>query len=154
MSGRSTQDKKKKAAHSVDMSADPNHDEPERWRPPPGDECDEATWTTYPVGADVAKDRVKVRMVTHKDSYEIVDFAVVQQTHYKAQWRDVVKVDSAHDYEVHMHRYRRKPLGEEVGAPEQLTPIGCAADVSSGYGDSYGLVMGDWEANKLRWHDG
>ena len=106
-----------------------------------------------PEGADPAKDRIKVRMVNHVDlKHQLLDFALVHQTFYRGRWRDVTMADSAHDDEVHLHRYGRSP-DREIENTEHVCPITCQGDVESGYDVAYDRVVTNWQANKQRWHD-
>lgn len=118
--------------------------------PPPPDECEEWTFSFDPSGGDMTRERVKVRMVEHVPRSDLAEFAVIQETRHRGQWRPVAVADSSHDDEVHVHRYGRR-AGERLGEPEPLMPIAHMADISGGYDLAYGVIVEEWETNKRRW---
>lgn len=151
MAGLHPQSRRKGAARAVDMSVVPTN-EP-AWEPPPRDEwADEYETTLALPDASVENERVKLRMVNHRETDEMVQFALVQQSRYRSRWRQVVVVDSCHPDQVHLHRYSRA-RDERVGDPELIRIVREIADISRGYEDAYERVFGDWARNKRRWHD-
>jgi hypothetical protein len=123
------------------------------WVPPPPDECEEsANYPIDPSGGDMTRERVIVRMMDHIPTSTLVDFAVIQQTYRRGSWRTVAEADSAHDYEVHIHRWSRTH-DARVGKPEQILAISSADDVLDGYNMAYGRIVDAWEDNKRRWRD-
>lgn len=129
-------------------------------------EIERASWTAPPVEEHGEEQRfesfldgndaevVKVRMVFHQDRHwEMVDFAVLQRTRESGKWYDVALADSAHDNEVHIHRYGRRSAGTDVGDREHLCEIACAADLANGYIMAYDRIIGSWVDNKRRWRN-
>jgi hypothetical protein len=123
-----------------------------QWKPPPPDECTEDQHAMTLDGADPAKDRVMARLVNDAQTWELVDFALIQQTYAGSKWHDVAKIDSAHDDEIHVHRYGKR--SGEHHATEHLMPITCAADVQAGYSSCYQVIFDNWAENKRKWQDG
>lgn len=147
--GKAAQSHREK--HSVDMSQPPDDEPP--WERPPPEECERSEpYRIFPDGADGDRDKVVVSLLNHIATDMLVGFALVQQTMYRGKWRNVVVVDTAHDQDVHVHRYSRK-TGERVGRPEVLKVINDMADVSDGYDLACDLVRKNWSANRQRWHD-
>lgn len=155
MSGRSSQDKRKRDQRSVDMSgtgAPPAAPEP--WSPPPPEECEPSvTYTLPPPGADESRERIKLRTVTHAETQMFAEFAVIQQTRFRGRWRDVAAADSCHGDEVHLHRYSRS-ADNRVGDAEHICPVSSLDDLQDGYNQAYDLVVANWSENRRRWHDG
>lgn len=152
MAGLHAQSRRKGEKRSVDMSAAPEQVEP--WSRPADEECEEEpAYTVYPEGADPALHRVKLRMVIHIESQNMVLFAVVQQTYDRGKWRHVVEVDTCHDVDVHLHQYGRS-TDARVGEPEVLAPIVRANDLDRGYEIAYDRVMLQWADNVERWRRG
>jgi hypothetical protein len=132
------------------MGASAQDEPPPGWPKPPDDECEEAVYTLTPDGADHTKHRVKLRMVSPVETGDLVEFAVVQQTHDRGKWRYVVEVDSCHDVDVHLHRYSRLS-DARVGEPEVLTPVAGLNDLQRGYDLAYDHVFEHWAGNVERW---
>lgn len=126
---------------------------PPGWSRPPPEECEEsAVYEIDPSGGNMTAERIKVRMVDHRPTSTLADFAVIQQTYDRGKWRIVAEVDSSHDDEVHVHWWSRKE-DARVGDPEQLRPVACLKDIGDGYDEAYARIVQPWQANKRRWHD-
>lgn len=125
-----------------------------RWQPPPDDECDQlGDVTVHPAGADPGTDRIIYRLKYQVIPYELVEFAIIQQTFYRGEWTHVVIVDSTHDDEVHLHRYGQQAK-QRVGPTEQLVAVSCQADIATGFRLGHDQVVARWVDNKARWHYG
>lgn len=134
------------------MSAAVATPEPVWTRPPPEEWDESVTYTFTPDGADPTRERIKVRMVAHSETFTLIEFAVVHQTYFRSRWRDVCEADSCHDTDAHIHRYARS-TSERTGNPEVLIPIARLSDVQSGYDAAYDAVVESWADNRRRWHD-
>lgn len=153
VSGRSSQDKRKRDKRAADMSAKPDMvvAASSSWvRPPPDEREESPAYTVTPPEADPEKHRVKVRIVHHVSTDEIVEFAVTQECRYRGKWRFVAGADSCHENEIHLHRYSRN-TAQRVGDPEHLMPVERQADVQEGYELAYARVVENWAENHGRW---
>lgn len=154
--GNMKQGRKKARARSIDMSSGAQEDAGDQWSPPDEADCDPAQFTMAPPGGDIESDRIIVRTSTDPiRGGQLVDFAVVHMTRYRRKWRNVAKADSAHDHEVHVHRFARSgPPDDQEGHREPpICAISEAAHVQMGYDLAYEQVVGKWDDNKRRWHD-
>ena len=128
-------------------------DPPPAWTCPPPEECEEGSpYTVCPDGADPAKHRIMLRLVSHVSTDELVRFAVIQQTYSQGEWRHVAMADSCHDVDVHLHQYGRRS-DARVGDPEVLLPVTSANDIHRGYDLAYTRVVEGWVENHRRWQD-
>lgn len=124
------------------------------WTPPRDDECEESDEFTIPLGDPAQnRDRLKLRMKTHRDTCHLVEFALIQQTYDRGGWVSVAVVDSSHGDEVHFHQYGRRN-GERIGGPEHLVAVACLDDIQTGYDLGYERIFPRWAENRARWHDG
>jgi hypothetical protein len=94
--------------------------------------------------------RALVRMVVHEDTNALVEFAVILQTLYRGQWRDVASADSCHNVDIHLHRYSRK-TDNRVGEPEKLLDVTKARDIQVGYELAYDVLLEQWQTHRQRW---
>jgi hypothetical protein len=145
------QGRSKARQRSVDMSADETGSS-ELWARPPEDECDVHPHTLQLPNSSVAENRLKIRLVRHRFTWEVVEFAIVYQTFYKRQWRDVVSIDSCHDRDVHLHRYARRTGKRVPGGPEKVRDLVSLADVEVGYDEALRLIEDRWDESRERWH--
>lgn len=154
MPGLGKQAAKKGRDRSVPMDMAGNDAAP-AWSPPPLEECEEITVTSTPVGADRAEDQIITRMAHDPVTWDLVDFAIIQQTFHRRRWRNVAKADSAHDVEVHVHRFARSgdPNDQEGRREEPLCTVSSVDDVLTGYQLACDAITGDWLANKRKWED-
>src|SRR5215468_7692552 len=116
----------------------------EPWLPDP-DECEDHPPYTFDLGPDA---RVIVRLRTHVT--RLVEFALIQQVRYDGQWREVVKIDTAHG-EVHAHWFHHSGA---QSARTVLQPIRNVDDVDEGYRRAESIVFDNWQTNQRRWQRG
>ncbi len=151
MAGLGKQGQRKAAHRAVDMSASVDCEPEQSWYPPPPEECeDDHRYTVPPDGANVATDRVKVRLRVHAATQLFVEFALVQQAHVDGTWQDVVEADSCHDVDVHLHRYALR-TGARIGDPEVIVHVRNLDDLQKGYDLAYTEVFERWSDNRQRW---
>lgn len=148
--GLHPQSRRKGERRATDMSRPAEEPGPEWFRPPPEEWDEPSVYTFTPEGADPAKHRIKVRIVSHIDTSEFVEFALIQQVLERGRWRDVAAADSCHDIDVHLHRYSRA-TGERVGDPEQIMHLASGNDLYEGYDLAYVRLVDEWAENHRRW---
>lgn len=151
VAGLGSQGKRKAEKRSVQMSPTPEETELEDlWKRPPEEECDTHSYTLPLPRSSPDSERLKMRLIRDRFSWDLVEFAIVYQTNVGGQWFDVIEIDSCHDVDVHLHRYARS-TGERVGDPEQMRPITTLAEVQDGYGLAIAHIEESWEAHRERW---
>lgn len=124
------------------------------WSRPPPEEWEIPDDMTLDLpGGDPSRDRLKLRITNLRDSWEIVEFALIQQTHYRSKWRDVSETDSVHDTDVHRHQYGRSTM-QRIGKQVQLMELTCLADVAKGYDLACDDLFQNWQQYRRRWQDG
>jgi len=122
------------------------------WRRPPKAEWDDEDTYTLPLPRTTLVDnQVKLRVVKHRFTYGLIEFALVYRTLYRASWCDVVEIDSCHDVDVHLHQYGRQAKSR-IGEPGVLLAIGSMEDVQRGYETAMSNLEKSWEQLRERWH--
>lgn len=123
------------------------------WVKPPPDECEREDYDAALPGADASSDALIIRMVRHRVTYQLVEFAIIQMTRHRGVWVEVAEADSCHDVDVHVHQNGKK-AGGRSGTPTTLGRIDSLDEVEDAYVLGLSWMEESWQRQKDRWKHG
>lgn len=123
------------------------------WVKPPLEECEREDYEAGLPEADASSDGLIIRILRHKVTYQMVEFAIIQMTRHKNAWVEVAEADSCHDIDVHVHQ-NGKNAGGRSGTPTTLGSIDSLDGVEDAYVIALSWMEESWQRQKDRWRHG